>query len=269
VSESLLAEWPRRRAWRIAHYNKKGSLRESYLAYLAVSPDLHVHGRGSDDLGFFILSGQAEKTIDSWAWLLHKRYVDSSLLFGDLEYDDDEFDYGNSNSNGNGNGGVHYDNNGDVAEGGGGLAGRSGEELGSDIASSSSSRVGVIITPNTPIRGVTITPSSSSSRQRGYLLQERIQAWLMEDEEGGEEGAAHSGNQQQRQQQHSGQAGQRAHQSMIVYWRRAEADSGVGSGGDDVYSRESFFGVVEMNSKDSHFHLDPLKGGVVRAAVVA
>ena len=54
---------------------------------------------------------------------------------------------------------------------------------------------------------------------------------------------------------------------MIVYWRRAEAADS--SGGDGDYSPESFFGVVEMNSKDSHFHLDPLKGGVVRAAIVA
>ncbi len=80
VSAELLQEWPRVRAWRFAHYSKAGSLRETYLVYLCVSPDLYVQGRGSDDIGFFHLSGSAQRTIEGWTWLLHKTYVTEDIF---------------------------------------------------------------------------------------------------------------------------------------------------------------------------------------------
>ena len=80
ISTELLLEWPRVRAWRFAHYSKSGSLRETYLVYLCVSPDLFVQGRGSDDIGFFHLSGGAQRTIAGWTWLLHKTYVTENMF---------------------------------------------------------------------------------------------------------------------------------------------------------------------------------------------
>lgn len=200
VSQSLLAEWPRKRAWRFAHYNKKGSLRETYVAHLSISADLYVHGRGSDDMGFFVLSGKAEKTIDSWMWLLHKTYVENSEMFT-LD-DTPEVEPG--------------------VQGTGGL----GEEQGDEA---------------------------------GYRLQERIQQWLIEEPRE---------NSSALHEMHAGSA-LRAHQRMLCYWRSAEGDSeSLGESLDECAPRESFFGVVEMATKDSHFYLDQLKGGVVRAAMV-
>ena len=80
VSSQLLQEWPRVRAWRFAHYSKAGSLKDTYLCYLCVSPDLYIQGRGSDDVGFFHLSGQSQKTIEGWTWLLHKTYVNKEIF---------------------------------------------------------------------------------------------------------------------------------------------------------------------------------------------
>lgn len=206
VSKFLLSEWPRKRAWRFAHYNKKGSLRETYLAYLAISPDLHVHGRGSDDMGFFVMSGKAEKTIDSWMWLLHKTYIDNSEMF-------------------------------------------TSDDLPVDEGAPGQSDIG----------------SQGDNEESGYRLQERIQSWLVEEPH-------EDSNALQEMQMGSAL---RAHQSMLCYWRSADGEGeGEGEGEDmgaysgEELSRESFFGVVEMAQKDSHFYLDQLKGGVVRAAAV-
>lgn len=200
VSQALLAEWPRKRAWRFAHYNKKGSLRETYVAYLSISADLHVHGRGSDDMGFFVLLGKAEKTIDSWMWLLHKTYVDNSTMF--TSDDIPEVDVGETGAFG----------------------------------------------------------TETQSNDAGYRLQERIQSWLVEEPYENSDALL---------EMHSGSA-LRAHQRMLCYWRSAEGDvDSVGGAPDEEASqRESFFGVVEMATKDTHFYLDQLKGGVVRAAMV-
>lgn len=100
------------------------------------------------------------------------------------------------------------------------------------------------------------------SESNGYHLQERIQTWLLEEPR--EETNA-------LREMQAGSA-LRAHQSMLCYWRSADGElvdgeDGYADSGESI-PRESFFGVVEMAQKDSHFYLDQLKGGVVRAVQV-
>ena len=80
MSEMILSEFPRLRAWRFYYYTRSGALKDEFTTYLTFSGDGHCRGRGCDAIGFFLLEGQREVDIQGPCWKLCKQYLSQSAL---------------------------------------------------------------------------------------------------------------------------------------------------------------------------------------------
>jgi len=75
MHELILAEFPIVRAWYFLYFHKSGSVKDAFTCYLHVSAKGMLQGRGSDEIGFFILNGENKRDIDGGVWRFDKRYV--------------------------------------------------------------------------------------------------------------------------------------------------------------------------------------------------